>query len=329
MTATTRTMLEVWERPVAVDGRVITPSAPATKRRAPISEPERAATHSIESILIATDFSEHARHALDRAALLADELALSKATLLHVASRRSLGAFWGHADAHEALESGAKRARELAGDIRARSGLRVEQRVVSGKVVPTIRELASQADLTIVGASAAHPLRALTVGSTVERLSRRIQQPMLVVARPARESYRQVLVAVDLSTDATNAMAYVRSLAPGAKLNLVHVYRAPYEAKLRYAGATEQSIYRHRAEAQMAAAAGMTDLVLSHLPGSDVRVLLAYGYAIPRLMEQAQGVGADLIVVTKRKPSLVRELLVESTTPRVLARSHCDVLVVP
>jgi nucleotide-binding universal stress UspA family protein len=73
----------------------------------------------------------------------------------------------------------------------------------------------------------------------------------------------------------------------------------------------------------------LTTLVLSHLPADEVRLLLAHGHPLPKLLEKTCDVGADLIVVTRSEPSLMRELLVESVTAQVLGRSRCDVLVVP
>jgi nucleotide-binding universal stress UspA family protein len=60
-----------------------------------------------------------------------------------------------------------------------------------------------------------------------------------------------------------------------------------------------------------------------------VRLLLTHGYPVPTLLQKACDVGADLLVVRKSEPSLVRELLVESVTQQVIGRSRSDVLIVP
>jgi nucleotide-binding universal stress UspA family protein len=251
---------------------------------------------------------------MERAILLAHDLAPARAGLLHVAPASPLPAFSRKPDGHDGRQTAATRIRALARHVQERTGLRVDTRVVVGKVVPTLREFASEADLTIVAGPPARPLRDLTIGSPVQRLSRRLERPLLVVNQPARQSYRQVVVAVDLSNDPGNALAAARALAPGAKLNLLHVYRAPYEGQLRYAGASEEAIYSHRAEARTSAASALTTLVLSHLPADEVRLLLAHGHPLPKLLEKTCDVGADLIVVTRSEPSLMRELLVESVT---------------
>jgi nucleotide-binding universal stress UspA family protein len=290
---------------------------------------DRKTSPAMESILVATDFSVGAARALERAVQLTNEVAPARLTLLHADSPSSVPALLRRRDADRDRQSATTRIRELARHVRERTGIRVDERIVSGKIVPTLRRFAAEADLTIVGTSDVRPLRDFTIGSTVHRLARRLERPMLVVNRRARERYGQVVVAVDLATDPANALASARALAPGAKLNLLHAYRGPYEPQLHYAGVAEEAIYSHRAEAHTAAASALTDLVLSHLPASDVRLLLTHGYPVPTLLQKVSDVGADLLVVKKSEPSLVRELLVESVTQQVIGRSRCDVLVVP
>jgi nucleotide-binding universal stress UspA family protein len=231
-------------------------------------------------------------------------------------------------DANMWRRSALHRVRKLADRFQEGTTLKCEQRVVARKFIPAMREFAAKADLLLVGVPVRPGLRDIAMGTSAERLLRRIQQPVLVVRRRPRRGYRHVLVAVDLSTDPQRAIAYAKSLAPFAKLSIVHAYRAPYEGKMRYVGVSEATIRWHRAEAGTAAATRMVDLAVSCLPASDVRLLLAHGYPATRLLEKAQEVGADLIVVTKRERSLARALLEDSVSLQLVSRSPCDVLVV-
>ena len=286
------------------------------------------AAHTLETILVATDFSPRAAHAVERAVILADELPISKATLLHVVRESPFSAVRRLLVPTTNQEHIAPRLQRLANDVRRRTGLLVDERVESGDVVRTTQKLASEADLTILGAPCGHPLRDLVLGSTAQRLLRHVRRPLLVVRRPAGESYQRVLVAVDLSTDAANAMAYAQMLAPRAEISLVHAYRAPYEGKMQHAAVAEELIRKYRTEAKVAAASAMVELVASHRLSPNVRALLLHGYAVPTLLEKEREVGADLIVVTKREQSLATDRLLESVTLALLARSRCDVLVV-
>jgi len=133
---------------------------------------------------------------------------------------------------------------------------------------------------------------------------------------------------VDFATDAGDALAYAQAVAPEAKLNLVHVYRVPYEGQMHYAGVAEHLIHEYRTKAQGEATDQMIELVLSHLPAADIRILLTHGYAAPKLLEKERELGADLVVLTKRADSLARDFLLESVTLQLLQRSQSDLLIV-
>jgi nucleotide-binding universal stress UspA family protein len=287
---------------------------------------------ALESILVATDFSLHAAYAVERAVMLANECAVSKATLLHVEPQSPFSSvqqlFPSMTEKSEQRRRAERRLRGLADEIRERTSMLVDRRVESGNVIKTMQRFASKADLVILGAPDGHRLRDFAIGSTAQRLLRQTRQPVLVVRRPAAEKYRRVLVAVDLSTDPGNALAYAQTIAQQTKLNLVHIYRPLYEGKMQYAGVADELIAEYRAEAQVTAASRMVELVLSHLPSADVRLLLAHGYAVPKLLEKERDLGADLIVVTKRAQSFATEILLESATLQLLEKSKCDVLVV-
>jgi nucleotide-binding universal stress UspA family protein len=232
-------------------------------------------------------------------------------------------------DANMRRRSALHRVRRLADRFQGRTTLKWEQRVVARKFIPAMRECAAKADLLLLDAPVRPGLRDIAMGTSAERLLRRIQQPVLVVRRRARRGYRHVLVAVDLSTDPQKAIAYAQTLAPFAKVSLLHAYRAQYEGKMRYVGVSEAAIRWHRTEASTSAATRMVDIAVSCLPTNDARLLLAHGYPVTRLLEKAQEVRADLIVVTKRERSLARALLEDSVSLQLVTRSPCDVLVVP
>ena len=63
------------------------------------------------------------------------------------------------------------------------------------------------------------------------------------------------------------------------------------------------------------------------LPGFHVSV--RYGRATRVTLDQEARIGADLIVMRKRGKSAAEDLLLGSTTRRVMRDSACDVLVMP
>jgi nucleotide-binding universal stress UspA family protein len=147
-------------------------------------------------------------------------------------------------------------------------------------------------------------------------------------ARP--EPYRKVLVAVDLLPGSEHALATAAGIARGASMAAVHAYDVPFESALQRAGVPAPEIEQHRAAAfdkghgavrrLSAAATGNPDLFLP---------IVDRGYAARLILEHEHGLGADLVVIGKRKRSAAEALILGSTTRHVLADAGCDVLVTP
>ena len=284
----------------------------------------------VETIMVATDFSEHAAHAVDRVGMLADAVGLAKVTLLHVLEQTRLVPIRQLSNASKSAssrqnENARRQLAKFADQLRHRTGLTVDDQVEAGHVVTTIQCSAAAADLLVLGAQGAHPMRDLAIGSTAERILRNTPVPVLIVRRKAETPYRRVLVAVDFQSDPNGALNYAQALAPGASLNLVHAYHVPFDGKMRYGSAASDVIDFYRAEARATAVRRMGELVSARAPSIPV---IVHGNPAPKLLEMERALGVDLIVAIKRKRSFTEALLLESVTSKLLERSQCDVLVV-
>lgn len=302
-------------------------------RVVPYSDAPVEASAALDAVVIATDLSEHAAYAASRVAVLAEEVNMSKVTLLHVLERSRLGSLRQilHASSNADSQRPGFVRRQLAGvadQLRQRTGLAVESRVAAGGTIATIQRFAALADLLVIGAQGTHPLRDFLIGSTAQRLLRRTSRPVLVVRRRPEAPYRRVLIAVDFQNNPNNALDYAEMLAPRATLNLVHAYHVPFKGKMGYAGVSDEVIDSHRAQARTSAARSMAALVLSRTSPAVKRTLIVHGHAAHELLEKEKELKADLVIVSRRDKTLTEELLLESVVPRVLAESHCDVLVV-
>ena len=69
---------------------------------------------------------------------------------------------------------------------------------------------------------------------------------VLVVKDAAAAAYDSVLVAVDFLPASLTSVHLARALAPGARLNLLHVITYPLESQMRYASAQESAISAYR-----------------------------------------------------------------------------------
>jgi CPA2 family monovalent cation:H+ antiporter-2 len=65
----------------------------------------------------------------------------------------------------------------------------------------------------------------------------------------------------------------------------------------------------------------------SGLSVGNYRAVAVHGDAAPRILEQEEEEGADLLVVGKHGLGMTEELLLGSVTKHVIAEARCDVLV--
>lgn len=286
-------------------------------------------------LLAATDLSAPARHAAERAALVARELGAAL-DLLHVASMapleklRQLVAEVPPDAAARVLESAHADLDQLAAALQRHHGLAAGVHVASG---PLLQELqtgaqAIAADLLVLGARGSSFMRHFLLGSTAERMVRKTVRPMLVVKQPPHEPYRTLLVPVDFSPYSVTALHDARRLAPQANLILLHAFEVPFEGKLHYAGVDDDLIHRYRIAARQEALQQLRRLRDEvGIPPECARIIVVHGDPSRTIVEQEQEQDCDLIVMGKHGENVVEDLILGSVTKHVLVESQCDVLV--
>ncbi len=191
---------------------------------------------SLKNVVVATDLSAGAAHALERATWLRF-VPKGQLQLLYVVP--------GDVPAKVAAEATARvkkvlepMAREAAGRIAKRGGAQVTGKVVVGRGEPFVEIIrharASQADLIVLGRHGRRAIRDLVVGSTAERVLRKGDVPVLMVNEAARGPYLRPLAAVDF-TDASYRVLELASALSSPQtpaLQLVHAYHVPFEGAL-------------------------------------------------------------------------------------------------
>jgi nucleotide-binding universal stress UspA family protein len=289
----------------------------------------------IRSIVGATDLSAPARRAVDRAAMLARELAASL-TLVHAVNASALDQIrrWldtgGHAE-QSILEDVRVRLHELAGEIATRFGIDVGESVLVGRTVDEIGRVADerQADLVVTGTLGAGVFRNRVVGSTAERVVRKSARPVLMVRHADQGPYRRALVAVDFSPWSERQVALACAVAPEAHIVLTHCVEVPFEGRLRMAGVEESAIERWRTSARDEAVTKLLELgQRANLDNRRWTALAPTGLTPwMQIVRQEQEQDCDLVVVGKHGQNAVEELLLGSTTNMVIAEGASDVLV--
>lgn len=291
---------------------------------------------SLSRILVATDLSAPARHAVERAFDLASRTE-GELCILHVTELGTLDTLLEalgddlylvkaalNRDAHENLG-------QLTGNASINRGVTARTRVADGNPLETIsaEAMALDADLLVLGARGESFLRHHLIGSTAARLLRKSSRhPVLIVKQAAHQTYRSVLVAIDFSPVSLESIYMAKRVAPDAELVLFHAFELPYEGKLKFAGVEDHLISNYVATGQEAQRQRMHDLASkAGLTALEYSVRVIHGNPAQQIIAAEQEVDADLIVVGKHGSHIVEELLIGSVTKHVLIESQCDLLV--
>lgn len=288
------------------------------------------------TLLAATDFSAPARHALERAAQLAQRHTGARLTLAHVVSQSALDKLRrllpGDAEKLEAqlLAQAEQSLSELATTLAASHGCSVDTVLAQGSALTELVELVEtrHIGLLVMGARGAHFVRELLLGSTTERVLRKSRHPMLAIKQRPQAPYRRILAPVDFSAHAAAAINAAHAWLPGADFVLLNAFEVELESTFRLAGMDDEQIHEYRIQAREAAMAAMDAFVASlEVPANRLTRQFVHGAATLRILEHEQTMDADLIVMGKHGQSVMEELLLGSVTRHVLSRSSSDVFI--
>lgn len=212
----------------------------------------------------------------------------------------------------------------------------VDCEVIPGMPVEALDDLAQGrgCDLLMITATGKGALERFFLGSTAEGLARRAQTPLWVVRNPQAGACRRVVVGVDYNPTSREALhaALVQAHRDKAELDVVHTWRDPgRDAAFSLASPEDQERYRSQEvqreqESFSKICLDVLPRTLEHGPTPGMHLLAGKPSAV--LVQFADEHHADLLVVGHRDHNLLRELLMGSTSERVLRSAHCDVLVV-
>ncbi len=289
------------------------------------------------TILAATDFSAPARHALERAALLAQAHPAATLTLAHVVSRSALDTLRrmlpGDAATLEVqlLDQADKSLNQLAFSLATQYVCNIDTALLQGSALTALVGLAEtrQADMLVMGARGTHFMVELLLGSTTERVLSKSRRPLLAVKQRPQSPYRRILAPVDFSAHSADAVNVAHAWMPDADIVLLHAFEVELESTFQFAGMSDDQIHEYRIHAREAAQVAMDAFIgMLHVPLHQLTRQLVHGAATLRILEHEQTMDADLIVMGKHGQSAMEELLLGSVTKHVLSHSSSDVLIV-
>lgn len=301
------------------------------------------------NLLVATDFSEPARHAADLGAALArrlgDTLVLAHASepMLAVAPDFAVDT-----DQMQQVitERAGVRLREEAARLRA-GGAEVEVRLVFGSAPEAISTLAGELDarLVVVGTHGRSAVPRFFLGSAAERIVLHAERPVLV-ARPANPGVPEgapaafadagrplrVVVGVDRTTAARTAIDWIaglRAVTP-VDVTFVHFYWPPEQfARLGLAGARDML---EPDEATVAILRRELAAFIGELPGRgevSIEVLPGWGELGSHLTTLASERHADLLALGTHQRRGLKRLWLGATMQPALHAARLPVLCIP
>jgi CPA2 family monovalent cation:H+ antiporter-2 len=292
---------------------------------------------ALHRLLAATDFSDGAGRAVDRAYQLAAAQGASL-TLVHGLGLDALTLLQGVLgdrlpEVAVALQQEARRQLEAIADAPGRpADVPVDVVVDAGSASLVVTRLAQSlpADLLLLGAHDGDVLRHALMGSTSSRLLRTSPCPVLVVRRPVAGPYRRVLVGVDFGAGTDERIRLAQAVAPEAELVLLHAFEVPFEGKLRHAGVREETVHDFRIRERERVTVQLRDLATRlGLPPATTITSVVIGDPARRLLEQETAYDCDLVALGRLGLSTTERLLLGSVTKQVLTSSSADVLVTP
>ncbi len=274
-------------------------------------------------LLCATDLKPGSEAAVERAYLLREALN-APLKLVHVVAPLSAD----EGTLEQRLLSASSRLAQRA----RHAGAPAELVVRCGRPAAIMGEEAATADLLVLGAHDQRvPIDAMRSGFT-EKVLTETRRPMLIVRRPAKAAYRQILLALDGSESSGRIVRFSERLpvADSAALAVVHAHEPPYEAMLNTVGVGNLSVATY-ASASMSQAASMIHARL-RMHSADwrrYRVMLMDARPGPAIRQAMREVKPDLLVLGTRGHGRFRRALLGSTAHELIGAVDCDVLLVP
>lgn len=178
------------------------------------------------------------------------------------------------------------------------------------------------ASLIVAGIGRHHPIDRLLGAETTLAIVRVAPCPVLALSREMHDVPRQVVVATDFSATCAEAVrAVLPLLGAAASLVFVHVWQP---------SAMESALERDESYRSQLPARFCRFIASLELPSSiTVRQEILEGHIAERVLDLAEAIEADLVVLGRHGRGAVERLLVGSVATRVLRGTTRSVLVVP
>ncbi|MCO4092919.1 MAG: universal stress protein [Sphingorhabdus sp.] len=270
-------------------------------------------TSQIKPVLVATDLSPRSDRAVDRATFLAKRWNVPLIVL-------------------HAIEPDSKIAGNPVDDEEIIRGILPDPNAdviivpAIGSAPTVIVEAAKSANcsLIVTGVARFNHIRDYFIGTAVDYVVRHSTVPVLVVKQRPHLPYTSILVAIDCSSCARQALLTAANLFPDAAIHVVHAYHVPYEGWLRSDGVKQECAEWAQADLDNF----MQDVTIPQDLRDRLTTHLGYGETPSVLWKTAADVNADLVVLGTHGRSGFSQAVIGSTADALLQSMSCDTLMV-
>lgn len=281
----------------------------------------------MKNILVATDLSARSDRAIDRAILLARQFD-ARLSIVHIVDDHlPVALAERQKDAAQATLEAQMAANAVA------HGLELEIQVAFGKDWMALLEYAEsrQPDLILLGTHRAAGMQDLFRGTTVERVIRNGNTPVLVARNRPAGDYRSIIVAVDFSVYSKRALELALTMAQSAELHLVHAYEVPFKGLL-FGAKTQRTVENsHRQHFEAMVDQEMTAFLANVDAGQHqvkVSKILREGGPYEVIHQHIAAANADLLILGTHGRTGVAHAFLGSVAQRFLTDPPCDILAV-
>lgn len=199
-------------------------------------------------------------------------------------------------------------------------------RVAFGDVAEEIMEIADEtgAELIVTGISRRDDLGAFIIGTTVERLVRRADVPVLAVKRPVQRDYDRMMIATDFSVGSEEALYAGLAIFPEAETTILHAYQVRLEALRGREGPAAEL----QAEIAYELDCFLEGLQVTENVRERFQINVDYGDLLTVARTHAEATGTELAVIGTHGRSGFVAAVLGSQARSLLAGLDCDLLLV-
>ncbi len=288
-------------------------------------------------VLIATDFSEYSKVALD-ICLGVSKCMKTKLYVLHTIEKfphdyKNLLSSAAHADIKQRLEEEAME--KIKGVIS--EGLWEQEEIVPvvrfGKPFIEIIQVAKEkkVDLLAMGTHGRAGMDRVILGSVAERVVRKAGCPVMVIRGRKYVGFKRIIVPIDFSDCSRKALEYAAATARAhkSKLTILHIYEESFVEPYVNAANSEEEANEIIKEIERVNEIKYDEFLKTvDLGGVEYEKLLKKGIPETEIVEIAREQQANLIVMGTHGRSGIRHILIGSTAEEVVRTVHCDIIIV-